>query len=126
MKTTGIKGFSLLEALAAIAIVGMALLVSTNALQSHARLARRAELQQEMLQSAEDALETLRGSDEPLDEFPVQLSSQADARPIRTVHTIVRVESLGIEGLYRVTVRSRAHFIDEPMQVELTTMVWRP
>lgn len=126
MRQVNSNGYSLLEALAAIAIVGMALLVSTNALQTHARVARRAEIQQEMLRSAEDALESVRGGEVPLDEGPVQLATEADGIRRRTVYTIVRVEALDIEGLYEVTARSRAHFIDEPMELELRTMVWRP
>ena len=126
MRAIHTKGYSLLEALAAIAIVGMALLVSTNALQTHARLARRAEIQQEMLRSAEDALESVRGGEVALEEAPLQLSSEADGLRKRAVHTIVRIDALDIEGLYEVTVRSRAHFVDEPMEFELRTMVWRP
>ncbi len=126
MRAIHTKGYSLLEALAAIAIVGMALLVSTNALQTHARLARRAEIQQEMLRSAEDALESVRGNEIPLEEGPLQLSSEADGFRKRTVYTIVRIEALDIEGLYEVTVRSRTRFVDEPMELELRTMVWRP
>ncbi len=126
MKRIHSNGYSLLEALAAIAIVGMALLVSTNALQTHARLARRAEIQQQMLRSAEDALESVRGGEVPLDDIPSQLAPNAAGTHRRTVYTIVRVEALDIEGLYEVTARSRAHFIDEPMELELRTMVWRP
>ena len=126
MRAIHTKGYSLLEALAAIAIVGMALLVSTNALQTHARMARRAEIQQEMLRSAEDALESVRGGEVPLDEGPVHLATEANGIRRRTVYTIVRVEALDIEGLYEVTARSRAHFVDEPMELELRTMVWRP
>ena len=126
MRRASFDGYSLLEALAAIAIVGMALLVSTNALQTHANLARRAEIQHEMLRSAEDALESVRGSQSPLEDGPLHLSSETDDLRRRTVYTIVRVEELEIEGLYEVTARSRTHFLDEPMEFELRTMVWRP
>ena len=71
-------------------------------------------------------LESLRGGEIPLDEVPVQLSGESDATRRRTVHTFVRVEELEIEGLYEVTVRSRAHLLDQPLEVELHTMVWRP
>jgi len=126
MRAIDNKGYSLVEALAAIAIVGMALLVSTNALQTHARLARRAEIQHEMLRSAEDALESVRGSEVPLEEGPLQLISEVGDFSGRTVYTMVRIEELEIEGLYEVTARSRTHFVDQPMELELRTMVWRP
>ena len=126
MRAIDNKGYSLVEALAAIAIVGMALLVSTNALQTHARLARRAEIQHEMLRSAEDALESVRGGEVPLEEGPLQLISEVGDFSGRTVYTMVRIEELEIEGLYEVTARSRTHFVDQPMELELRTMVWRP
>lgn len=126
MRAIDNKGYSLVEALAAIAIVGMALLVSTNALQTHARLARRAEIQHEMLRSAEDALESVRGGEVPLEEGPLQLISEVGEFSRRTVYTMVRIEELETEGLYEVTARSRTHFVDQPMELELRTMVWRP
>jgi len=126
MRAIDNKGYSLVEALAAIAIVGMALLVSTNALQTHARLARRAEIQHEMLRSAEDALESVRGGEVPLEEGPLQLISEVGEFSRRAVYTMVRIEELETEGLYEVTARSRTHFVDQPMELELRTMVWRP
>ena len=120
------SGYSLLEALLAIAIVGVALLVSTNALQTHAALARRMEIQQQMLRAAEDVMESLRGEVLPLDGGPVRLDSDRGGRIDGRIRTIVGVEPHEIEGLYEVRVVARSRFLGEAMELELKTMVWRP
>jgi type II secretory pathway component PulJ len=117
------SGSGLLEAVVALAIVGMAILVATNALQSHAMLLQRSAVREELLHAAEDVLEQLRGGVLPLDGRTAEASSATVPGGARTV---VSVEPLDIEGLYRVTVTARASLPGEPLAVELTTMVWRP
>jgi prepilin-type N-terminal cleavage/methylation domain-containing protein len=121
-----IAGYSLLELLIAIAIVGMALLVSSNALQAHAALARRTEVRQQMQRAVEDVMESLRGDVIPLENGPVRLvvgrGSPMDSR----IRTVVSVEPAEIEGLFDVHVVARTHSFGEPMALELNTKVWRP
>lgn len=118
------SGYSLLEAVVALAIFGMAILVATSALQSHATLLHRSEVRAQLLQSAEDVLEQVRGGVLPLvggtfDDIDPAVST-ARAR------TVVAVEAQETDGLFRVTVTARASVPGDVLEVELTTMVWRP
>mgnify|MGYP001815739911 CR=1 FL=1 len=126
MQPTKLNGYSLLEALAAIAIVGMALLAAANALQSHAALTRRTEVRQQMLEAAEEVLEAVRGEVVLLDTGPVATPYASDREVGIDVHTSLRVTPRDIEGLYEVAVVARSRFLAESMELELVTMVWRP
>ena len=132
MDTTGISsrrggrrsGYALIEAVLALAITGVAILVAAGLVQSHGALVRRTAVRQELLWSAEDVLEQLRGGARPLD-------SDNDVEPLIAVggvlrRTVVVVEPLQPEGLYRVSVTARASVPGESLSVELATMVWRP
>jgi prepilin-type N-terminal cleavage/methylation domain-containing protein len=119
-------GYSLLEILVAIAIVGMALLVSSNALQAHAALARRTEMRLQLQRAAENALESVRGDVVPLDTGPLAVESGQSGSLGGRMRTIVTVTEGEIEGLYEVKAVARAHHFGEAMAVELYTKVWRP
>lgn len=117
-------GYALIEAMLALAITGMAILAATGLVQSHGALVRRAAVQQELLRSAEDVLEQLRGGVRPL-------RSDNDVKPLIAAgealrRTVVVVDALQPEGLYRVSVTARASVPGESLSVELATMVWRP
>ena len=126
MRITNSKGYSLLEALAAIAIVGMGLLAAANALQSHAALVRRTELQQQLLEVAEEVLEAVRGESVPLETGPVSQAFADDLEAGAGIRTVLRVVPGDIDGLYEVTVVARSRFLAEPLELQLVTMVWRP
>ena len=127
MRRTNPEGYSLLEALAAIAIVGMGLSAAANALQSHAALVRRTELRQQLLEVAEEVLEGVRGEAVPLETRPVSHPfSEADGEAGASIRTSLRVVPGDIDGLYEVTVVARSRFLAEPLELELATMVWRP
>ena len=119
-------GYSLVEALAAIALVGMGLLAASSGLQSHAASARRSELRQLMVTASEEAIEAVRGGDLPLESGPVGTPSVADRFQRDGIRTTLRVAPREVEGLYEVTAVARVRFLGEPMTVELATMVWRP
>lgn len=118
-------GFSLLEVVLALAITGLATLVAAGLLQSHVNLVRRTAVRQELMRSAEDLLEQLRGGVRPFRsgtdvELPI-----ADGGAVRRAVVVV-VEPLQLDGLYRVSVTTRASVPGELLSVELATMVWRP
>jgi type II secretory pathway pseudopilin PulG len=115
-----------LEVLIAIAIVGMALLVSSNALQAHAGLARRTEVRQQMQRAVEDVMESLRGDTLPLASGPVRLQGSPGDTFDSRIRTLVTVEPAEIDGLYEVRVVARTQSFGEAMAIELHTKVWRP
>lgn len=126
MRLTIPNGYSLLEALAAIAIVGIGLLVAASALQSHAALVQRIELRQQLLEAAEEVLENVRGEAVPLTAGPVAQPFASGREIGAGIHASLRVVAREIEGLSEVTVVVRSRLLAEPMELELSTMVWRP
>lgn len=126
MRRPGPHGFSLLEALAAIAIVGTGLLVASSALEGHAAMARRTALRLQMLEVAEEVLESVRGQALPLASGAVAWPAEGTNDDTSRVHSSLRVVPREVEGLYEVTAVVRAQFLGEPVKWELTTMVWRP
>jgi prepilin-type N-terminal cleavage/methylation domain-containing protein len=125
-ESRGASGYSLVEVVVALALVGVALLVATNALQAHAMAAKRLEVRQQLLQAAENVLESLRGRAVPLAGGAIDADLVGDGRSGHTVHTFVEVAPGGIDGLHRVTVRARTRLRGLPEELELETMIWRP
>jgi type II secretory pathway pseudopilin PulG len=121
-----IAGFSLLEAVAALAIVGMALVVAAHALSAYAATIRRAEVHQRLLWAAENAIESVRGGQIPLTTGRVEL--ERDLRPTEgaDVFLFVDVRPRDLPGLYDVEVRAWSQLPARREVVELSTMVWRP
>jgi prepilin-type N-terminal cleavage/methylation domain-containing protein len=120
------SGYSLLEVVIALALVGFALLVATNALQAHAMAAKRLELRGELLRSAENLLESLRGGSVPLVGGPVELDNPPGFDSGVRVDTFIEVEAGDIPGLKLVTVRATTTLRGRSEELELTTMIWRP
>jgi len=118
------NGYSLLEAVVALAIVGSAVLVAAGSLQSHAALASRLVVGEQLVRCAEDALERVRGGALPLASaaFDRALGDEDGPR----CRVVVAVEPGDMEGLHRLTVTARAGIPGESLSFELTTLVWRP
>lgn len=119
---SGQGGFTLAECLVALTLAGFGLVAATVAVSSQARAAERLQARQALLQAVETTVEGLRGGAVPL----VSTVSAELATPDGRVLSAVEVEPLTPAGLYLVTVTSRTGLRGETMQLEVTTMVWRP
>jgi prepilin-type N-terminal cleavage/methylation domain-containing protein len=126
LQLEGHSGYSLLEVVIALALVGIALLVASNALQAHAMAAKRLEVRGELLRSAENVLESLRGRSIPLHAGSVELENPPGWTPGLAVFCFIELEETELPGLYLVRVRARASLRGRPEELDLTTMIWRP
>jgi len=117
-------GFTLLECVIAVAIVGFAILVAATALSAQARSADRLKARQQLLRSAEATLERVRAGALPLAsascDTAAELESEAD--PIRST---LQVRQLETPGLYEVTAHAARTVRGHSIEVTLQTMVWR-
>ncbi|MEE4270095.1 MAG: type II secretion system protein [Thermoanaerobaculales bacterium] len=121
------RGFTLVEALAALAITAMAVLVATAFLQAHVNAARRVEVRSALVAEAERALEEIRAGLRPMTPAVFDPASGAGSPMAGGVQVSVNVLPGGAPDLYRVTVVSRSSAsVTEPMEVVLDSMVWRP
>jgi len=124
--STPARGFTLVEALAALAIFAMAVLVAAAFLQAHSQAARRLEVRSALVHAAETTLEEIRGGTRSL------VSANLDPGPERalaagpSLQTSVKVDAGGAPDLYRVVVTSRSAEAGEPIVIVIESMVWRP
>ncbi|MFV2074045.1 MAG: type II secretion system protein [Thermoanaerobaculales bacterium] len=120
------RGFSLLEAVAALAIFGMAIVVAASFLDAYMSAARRLETRADLVRAAEVVLESLRGGSLPLTTGVVDLGREFPARSSARVETRVRILPRTVPDLYEVRVEARAIVRSEEMVVSVTTEIWRP
>jgi prepilin-type N-terminal cleavage/methylation domain-containing protein len=120
------RGFSLLEAVAALALFGMAIVVAAGFLDAHMSAARRLEARGDLVRAAEVVLESLRGEALPLTGGAIDLSDQFPGRSSAQVSTRVRVTPRNLTGLYEVRVEARTVIRSEEMVVTVTTQMWKP
>jgi prepilin-type N-terminal cleavage/methylation domain-containing protein len=119
-------GFTLVEALAALAIFAMAVLVAAAFLQAHARAARRLEVRGALVRSTETTLEEIRAGVRPMVPATIDRTARIGEREGVPIRTAIRVDDAGVPDLLLVSVNSRSAAAGDPMTVEIQTMVWRP
>jgi prepilin-type N-terminal cleavage/methylation domain-containing protein len=120
------NGFSLVEAIVALTIFGMAIIVAAGFLDVQMSAARRLEARSDLVRAAETVLESLRGGTLPLVSGDVDLTEEFLPLSTIRVRTRVGVTSKNPQGLYTVRVEARAMVRSEDMVVTITSQVWRP
>ena len=123
---TANRGFTLVEALAALGLFAMAVLVAAAFLQAHATAARRLEVRSALIRAGETTLEEIRAGARPLVSDNLDLGSAFGLPPDSSLRTTIKVDSGGVADLYRVVVIARSAAAGEPMEIVLETRVWRP
>jgi prepilin-type N-terminal cleavage/methylation domain-containing protein len=120
------RGFTLVECLAALALVGFAIVVAASCLTAQARAAERLKAREQLTRTAESVLESVRGGAVPL--RSATLSSAVLGLPTTDlpIDASLEVERLPHWGLYEVTATTGCTLQGERVHVVLTTMVWRP
>lgn len=120
------SGFSLLEAVAALTIFGLATIVAAGFLDAQMSASRRMEARADLLRAAEIVLESVRGDVLPLETASIDMTAQFQPLSAITVETRVEVTERSLPGLYEVKAEAKAMVRTEDMVVSITTMVWRP
>ena len=120
------RGFSLIEALAALTIFGMAVVVAAGFLDAHMSAARRLEARSDLVRAAETVLESVRGGTLPMVSGDVDLTDEFQPLSSIRVRTKVVVTTKIPQGLFSVRVDARAMVRSEDMVITITTQVWRP
>ncbi len=120
------RGFSLIEALAALTIFGMAVVVAAGFLDAHMSAARRLEARSDLVRAVETVLESVRGGTLPMVSGDVDLTDEFQPLSSIRVRTTVVVTAKNPQGLFSVQVEARAMVRSEDMVVTIATQVWRP
>jgi len=120
------QGFSLLEAIAALTIFGIAIIVATGFLDVQMSAARRYEARADLVRAAETVLESVRGGTREMSTGVVDLGDEFQPLSAITVRTRIDVTPRSLPGLFEVQVEARAMVRSEEMVVSMTTQMWRP
>ena len=120
------RGFTLVEALAALAIFTIAVLVATAFLQAHVQAARRLEVRSALVHATEITLEEIRGGLRPMVSANLDRGHELGLAPGVALLTSIQVDGGGVADLFHVVVTSRSAAAGQPMEVVMETMVWRP
>jgi prepilin-type N-terminal cleavage/methylation domain-containing protein len=120
------RGFTLVEALAALGIFSIAVLVATAFLQAHVQAARRLEVRSALVHATETTLEEIRGGLRPMVSAKLDRGTEFGLAPGAALLTSIQVDGGGVADLYHVVVTSRSAAAGRPMEVAVETMVWRP
>ena len=120
-------GYSLVEALAALTVFGMAILVAAGFLDAQMSAARRLEARADLVRAAEIMLESVRGGVLPLESAVVDFGGEFQPLSAINVKTSVEVaERPDLPDLYQVRVVAQAMVRNQKMVVSISTQVWRP
>ena len=125
-RSRGRNGFSLIEALAALTIFGMAIVVAAGFLDAQMSAARRLEARSDLVRAAETVLESVRGGTLPMVSGEVDLTDEFQPLSSIRVRTTVAVTAKNPQGLFSVRVEARAMVRTEDMVVTITSQVWQP
>jgi len=115
-------GFSLLEVIAALAILGFSLTVTAVLLQGESTRVRRLAAREEALRALEATVETVRAGLVPLQSSTGQPVAGSPAE----LRLSLRVVPTHPSGLYRVDATARWEVAGHPESATLTSLVWRP
>lgn len=123
------SGFSLVEVLVALAILGLALLLGLGLLWQQRRVLVRLEARAAAERALGDALETLRSGAVPLSSGAVELggASVGNLDPSAELAVVVRViPAEPPAGLYRGQVLARCTLRGQTVTRTVETQFWRP
>lgn len=114
------RGLAYIEAIAAVAMVGLAVLAATSMTAVHPVASARLVAQEDMLHALDAVLEDVRSGMVPLRSGVVRCPISTST-PVRLV---LEVESSEITGLVRVRAVARATIRGDAMERSMSTALW--
>ena len=123
----GQRGFSLLEALIALVLLGVALLMGMELVLQNPRMVRRMDGERQAFRAMESTIESVRAGAIPLQTTDLGLFSTAVGTPApKDLAIFMQVDPTELPGLFQVTLRARYTADQRKVDRELQTMVWSP
>jgi prepilin-type N-terminal cleavage/methylation domain-containing protein len=120
------NGFTLLEALVALAILAIALLLGMQLLIQTPRVVRRLDAERQAFRALEATLESLRASGGPVENEELSNFRTAAGTPAPAELTVsVVVEPASLPGLYHATLTAHYTVLNVAYSKRLETLFWR-
>ena len=116
------RGSTLIEAIAALTLVGITVLMASSSLGSVPHLAARLDARHDLVRALDATLEGVRGGLLPLEDRILHRAPIPTRRPV-TVR--IEVEPDDVPGLWRLTVTASCQVFDAAVQSRVTTKIWR-
>jgi prepilin-type N-terminal cleavage/methylation domain-containing protein len=117
------SGFSLIEVLIALTLLGIALLLGMDLVLQNPRVVRRLDGERQAFR----AMEAVRVGVIPLENADLGNMVTAVGAPAPKDLTIaMQVGPAGLPGLYQVTLTAKYSVLDQKYTKKLQTMVWSP
>lgn len=118
------RGFSLVETLIALTILGVALLLGMSLLLQQPRIVRRLDAQRRALSELESTVEALRSGAIPLESTRLGPSPTAAGETPAVVIDVT--PAAGPPGLYEVSLRAIYLVEGRTRERTLDTLIWSP
>lgn len=121
------SGFSLVEVLIALVLVGTALLMGMGLALQNPRIVRRLDGERQAFRAMESTLEAVRAGVIPLQTSKLDGFVTAVGTPApKDLEIQMQVETTGTPGLFQVTLRASYEVEGRKMEKMLRTLVWSP
>ena len=121
------SGFSLVEVLIALVLVGTALLMGMGLALQNPRIVRRMDSERQAFRAMESTLEAVRAGVIPLQTAQMDGFATAVGTPApKDLKVHMQVEPAGTPGLFQVTLRARYEVEGRKIEKMLRTLVWSP
>ena len=121
------SGFSLVEVLIALVLVGTALLMGMGLALQNPRIVRRIDSERQAFRAMESTLEAVRSGAVPLKPAELDGFVTAVGTPApKGLKIYMQVEKTATPGLFQVTLRASYEVDKKPVEKFLRTLVWRP
>jgi type II secretion system protein I len=120
-------GFTLLEVLIALAILGVALLLGMALVLQNPRIVRRMDSERQAFRALESTLEAVRAGAIPLQTSRLDGFVTAVGTPApKDLSIDMVVEPAGLPGLFDVTLSAHYRVSQQKVVKRLRTLVWSP
>ncbi|HEX9945566.1 MAG TPA: prepilin-type N-terminal cleavage/methylation domain-containing protein [Thermoanaerobaculia bacterium] len=121
------SGFSLVEVLVALTLLGVALLLGMELMLQNPRIVRRTDGERQAYRALESTLEAVRAGVIPLQTAQLGNFVTAVGTPApQDLRISMQVDPTGVPGLYEVTLRARYTVLQKKYEKRLQTMAWSP
>lgn len=125
-ESRGQSGFSLVETVVALAILGTALFMGLALVLQHPRVVKRVDAERQAYRALESTLESVRAGLIPLQPLVLDgFVTSAGGAPPKGLAISMDVRPETTPGLYHVTLVARYFIFGEKKEKKLETFVWR-
>lgn len=122
-----LSGFSLIEVLIALTLLGIALLLGMDLVLQNPRVVRRLDGERQAFRAMESTMEAVRAGVIPLQTSELGSMVTAVGAPAPKDLTIsMQVGPAALPGLYQVTLVAQYSVLHQKYKKKLQTMVWAP